>query len=66
MTEEHRQGLCRWRDEMLGRFYSTPWGQHLKEARKEILLAVRAIIDHKIEWLDTLGKESEPRKIEVQ
>jgi len=50
----------------LNRFYSTPCGRHLKNARKEMLLAARALIDRKIEWLDSMGQEAEPRKIEVQ
>lgn len=66
MTEERRIGPCQWIRDWHDRFYSTPWGQHLRNARKEMLLAVRALIDHKIEWLDTLGQGSEPRKIDVE
>lgn len=66
MTEARRVSPCRWMEERLDRFYSTPWGQHLRNARKEMLLAIRALIDRKIEWLDTLGQGTEPRKIEVE
>ncbi|MBM3475794.1 MAG: hypothetical protein FJX75_21210 [Armatimonadetes bacterium] len=66
MEEERKMGLCSWLHERMDRFYSTPWGQHLKNARKEMLLAARAVIDHKIEWLDSVGHGTEPRKIEVE
>jgi dihydropteroate synthase len=66
MSEDTKTGVCGWVHERMDRFYSTPWGQHLRNARKEMLLAAKAMIDHKIEWLDTLGQESEPRKIEVE
>jgi hypothetical protein len=66
MAEEQKPPACRWFEQRVNRFYGTPWGQHLKAARKEMLLAVRAMIDHGIERLDTLGQESAPRKIEVE
>jgi hypothetical protein len=66
MSEDTKTAFCSWMHERMDRFYSTPWGQHLRNARKEMLLAAKAVIDHKIEWLDTLGQESEPRKIEVE
>jgi len=66
MSEERKTGLCGWMHDRADRFYATPWGQHIKAARKEMLLAVRAAIDHKIEWLDGMGEGSEPRKIEVE
>jgi hypothetical protein len=48
------------------RFYATPWGQHFKNARKETLLGIRALIDRKIERLESLGNVQEPQKIEVE
>jgi hypothetical protein len=57
---------CHWLMDCVGRFYATPWGQHFKNARKEMLLGVRALIDRKIEVLDSLGQPQEPQKIEVE
>jgi hypothetical protein len=65
MTEDKRNGVCGWLEGQANRFYSTPWGGHLKNARKEMLLAARALIDDRIAWLDRLGHDAEPRKIEV-
>ncbi|MBM3497574.1 MAG: hypothetical protein FJX74_02780 [Armatimonadetes bacterium] len=66
MSENKKVGVCGWLEGRLDRFYSTPWGGHLKNARKEMLLAARALIDDRLEWLDRLGHDSEPRKIEVE
>jgi len=66
MSEEARPATGCWVHKRVARFYSTPWGQHVRNARKEMLLAARALIDRKIEWLDSIGHEAEPRKIEVE
>jgi hypothetical protein len=66
MSEDKRENVRCWFEGRLSRFYATPWGGHLKNARKEMLLAARSLIDHKLEWLDTLGQDAEPRKIEVE
>ncbi|NPA40159.1 MAG: hypothetical protein GXO57_06935 [Thermodesulfobacteria bacterium] len=39
--------------------------KHIKNARKEFLLAVRSIIDKKIESLEK-GKKSEVKKVKVE
>ena len=57
---------CQWLKDQANRFYATPWGQHFKQARKEMLLGVRALIDRKIERVDSLGHAEEPQKIEVE
>ncbi len=57
---------CQWLMDHVDRFYATPWGQHFKSARKEMLLGIRALIDRKIERIDSLGRTSEPQKIEVE
>ncbi len=57
---------CRWLKQRVDRFYATPWGGHFKNARKEMLLGVRALLDERIEWLDSLGQASEAQKIEVE
>jgi hypothetical protein len=57
---------CQWFAQHVNRFYATPWGQHFKSARKEMLLGVRALIDRKIEMVDSLGHTEEPQKIEVE
>lgn len=55
----------RWVNQRIDRFYATPWGHHFRNARKEVLLGMRALLDRKIEWLDSLGQTSEAQKIEV-
>ena len=66
MSEPKKPRCCDWVEGHLNRFYSTPWGGHFKNARKEVLLGIRALIDRKIEWIDSLGGDAEPRKIEVE
>lgn len=56
----------RWVKQRIDRFYATPWGQHFKNARKELLLGVRALLDKKIELVDSLGEAAEAQKIEVE
>jgi len=50
----------------LNKFFATEPGRHLLNSRKELLLAVRALIDLKIAWLDSLGREAEAKNIEVE
>jgi hypothetical protein len=57
---------CEWVMDQVDRFYATPWGQHFKNARKEMLLGIRALLDRKIERLDSLGQPREAQKIEVE
>jgi hypothetical protein len=56
----------RWIKHRVDRFYATPWGQHFKNARKELLLGVRSLLDRRIEWLDSLGQTADAQKIEVE
>jgi len=58
--------VCQLVEDRVAKFYSTPWGQHFKGARKEMLLGIRALLDRRIERLDTLGTVEEPEKIEVE
>ena len=57
---------CDWVAGRVDRFYGTPWGQHFKNARKEMLLGFRALIDRKIERLESLGKPADVQTIEVE
>ena len=57
---------AQWVNQRVNRFCATPWGQHFKNARKEMLLGVRALLDRKIEWLDSLGETPDVQKIEVE
>jgi hypothetical protein len=57
---------CQWLTDRKERFYATPWGQHFRNARKEFLLGVRALIDRKIECVDSLGRSAEVHKVEVE
>ena len=67
MTQDRGKPLCcRWVEEKLNEFHATPWGHHFKNARKEVLLGVRAILDRRIEAVDRLGEVREPQKIEVE
>ena len=50
----------------LREFFATEPGRHLLNSRKELLLAVQALIDQKIAWLDRLGQEAAAKKIEVE
>lgn len=54
--------MCLFLDE-LGR---TVWGRHLLNARKEVLLAVRAMVDQRIERIERATQKSEAKRIEVQ
>ncbi len=54
-------------EERLGAFYSTPHGRHFRNARREVLLGLRTLLDRHIEWLDSLGQpEEEPHHVEVE
>lgn len=67
MPEKPPAPSCvRWIKQRIDRFYGTPHGQHFKNARKELLLGVRALLDQRIEWLDSLGQASDAQKIEVE
>lgn len=67
MSEKPPTPSClRWIRQRVDRFYATPHGQHFKNARKELLLGVRALLDERIEWLDSLGQATEAQKIEVE
>lgn len=66
---EVRCPLCELFDTMTAgcdRMRSSTFAQHLRNARKEVLLAVRSVIDERI---DSLGKQSKTkprsRKIKV-
>ena len=62
-----RRGLCQAVEDRLGAFYSTPHGQHFRNARREMLLGVRALIDRRLEWLEGLGHtDTEPHHVEVE
>jgi len=52
--------------ERVEEFCCSEVGQHLIDSHKELLLALRAALDHKIERLDELTKPTEPREVEVQ
>jgi len=52
--------------ERVEEFCRSEVGQHLVNSRKELLLALRAAIDYKIERLDQLTRPREPREVEVQ
>jgi len=47
-------------------FWRSPVGRHLVNARRELLLACRTCIDRKIERLEKLLEDEEPKKIPVE
>ena len=55
-----------WIEDCARRFYSTPWGRHFRNARREMLLGVRAVVDRGIERLDNLAEAPKAEKIEVE
>jgi len=62
-----RRGLRQLVEDRMGAFYSTPHGQHFRNARREMLLAVRALVDQRLQWLDSLGQtDTEPHHVEVE
>ncbi len=47
-------------------FLLTEAGRHLLNSRKELLLAIRALIDQKIDWVDRLGREPAGKNVKVE
>ncbi|MFQ5810255.1 MAG: hypothetical protein ACE5JM_11605 [Armatimonadota bacterium] len=47
-------------------FLRSPVGRHLLNARKELLLAARACVDRKIERVERLLEDDEPRQVPVE
>ena len=64
--ETPRPPACRWMHDRVNRFHATPGGEHFKNARKEMLLGLRALLDARIERVERLGHVSEAKKIEVE
>ena len=47
-------------------FCRSPVGRHLVNARKEVLLAIRECVDSRIERLDGLLEDEEPKRVPVE
>ncbi|HJN18918.1 MAG TPA: hypothetical protein QGH10_25685 [Armatimonadota bacterium] len=67
MAEERKQpGACCWVEDRVREIQATPWAAHFRNARKETLLGIRALIDGCIERIDEVGQPTGPEKIEVE
>ena len=67
MTEEtKRPATCCWVEERVREIQATPWAGHFRNARKEVLLGIRALIDTSIERIDQTGEPTGAEKIEVE
>jgi hypothetical protein len=47
-------------------FLRSPVGRHLLNARKELLLAARACIDRRIERVEKLLQQDEPKQVPIE
>ena len=63
---KHLPWCLRMAETKLKKLLDTEAGRHLVNSRKELLLAVRALVDQKIAWLDRLGQEAEAKQVEVE
>lgn len=53
-------------EERLDELRRSDVARHLMNSRKELLLAVRAVLDQEIERMERLAEPTEPRKIDVE
>jgi hypothetical protein len=67
MAEEtKRPATCRWVEERIREIGATSWATHFRNAHKEVLLGIRALIDTRIDRIDRFGEAAGPEKIEVE
>jgi hypothetical protein len=51
---------------ILSRIYSSESGRHLLNARKEILLAIKSIIDKEVERTEEMKREKKAEKVNIE
>ena len=64
-NDENERSCCYWVD-CLHDFWRSPVGRHLVNARKELLLAMRASIDRRIDRLEKLLEDDEAKRVPVE
>jgi len=62
---EKKYGFCPVR-RILSRIYSSEPGRHLLTARKEILLAIKSIIDKEVERTEEMKREKKAEKVNIE
>ena len=64
--EEHFAWCLRVMCERRDAFLRSDVGRHLLQSRLELLKAVRAAIDKKIDMLEDFGQSAEPKKVDIE